>query len=122
MEHRTPGVEFEGTGKRAKRCVDCTHFDDSCRWLLNLTGDETACDWTPSRFQARAALVNGLAELRVLTFRITCACGTSTVLDAAAVTPGGRWFCPTCGVSWWVAYRETQGLTALTVEPWKVGA
>lgn len=35
-----------------KTCKDCIHFD-RCSWLLSLTGEEVACDWIPSKFQAR---------------------------------------------------------------------
>jgi hypothetical protein len=34
-------------------CGDCIHWD-RCHFLISsLTGAETACDWTPSRFWAR---------------------------------------------------------------------
>lgn len=33
-----------------KTCSDCVHFD-RCKSLMNyMTGDETECDWTPSKF------------------------------------------------------------------------
>lgn len=33
----------------AERCAACIHIE-RCRWLLSRTGEETSCDWTPSRF------------------------------------------------------------------------
>lgn len=32
-------------------CRDCIHLP-RCRWLLQRTGEETECDWSPSRFVA----------------------------------------------------------------------
>lgn len=35
-------------------CRDCAHFGPKCSWLISsLTGDETRCDWSPSRFKPR---------------------------------------------------------------------
>lgn len=36
-----------------KSCRDCRHFISTCEWLISYTGDETACDWAPSRFRPR---------------------------------------------------------------------
>jgi hypothetical protein len=30
-------------------CAECSHFE-RCKWLLSRQGDETECDWSPSRF------------------------------------------------------------------------
>lgn len=33
-----------------KTCTDCAHFFTRCRWLNHALGNETTCDWAPSRF------------------------------------------------------------------------
>jgi hypothetical protein len=33
-----------------RKCRDCKHFTAKCEWLISLTGDETECDWSPSKF------------------------------------------------------------------------
>lgn len=38
------------------KCSKCIHFD-RCKWLLSRTGEETFCDWTPSRFSEDDPLV-----------------------------------------------------------------
>jgi len=30
-------------------CAGCQHFE-RCKWLIARTGEETECDWTPSRY------------------------------------------------------------------------
>ena len=32
-----------------KTCKDCIHFK-RCEWLIGLKGNETNCDWSPSKF------------------------------------------------------------------------
>lgn len=37
-----------------KTCADCRYFVPKCSWLIgSLTGDETLCDWDPSRFRPK---------------------------------------------------------------------
>lgn len=31
------------------KCKDCLHFE-RCKWLIGINGNETECDWNPSRF------------------------------------------------------------------------
>lgn len=33
-----------------KSCNDCANFKPTCQWLISLSGNETNCDWNPSRF------------------------------------------------------------------------
>jgi len=33
-----------------KTCRDCVWFKPKCSWLLSYSGDETECDWIPSKF------------------------------------------------------------------------
>jgi hypothetical protein len=37
-----------------RTCADCTSFSH-CQWLLQRKGNETECDWSPSRFLRKAA-------------------------------------------------------------------
>ncbi len=32
-------------------CNECAHFLTHCKWLLSRKGQETKCDWIPSRFE-----------------------------------------------------------------------
>jgi hypothetical protein len=44
-----------------KTCSTCIHFE-RCKWLLSYSGDETSCDWIPSRYvpkQDKAAREGG---------------------------------------------------------------
>jgi hypothetical protein len=36
-------------------CSECKHFN-RCQFLLQRTGEETECDWEPSRFLAEGAI------------------------------------------------------------------
>lgn len=38
-----------------KTCKDCRHFFTKCIWFLGLRGNETVCDWVPSRFREKPA-------------------------------------------------------------------
>lgn len=33
-----------------KTCADCAHFNQ-CDWLFSCVPENTACDWSPSRFR-----------------------------------------------------------------------
>lgn len=33
-----------------KTCHDCVHFS-RCSWLIGIKGNETICDWLPSKFK-----------------------------------------------------------------------
>jgi len=34
-----------------KTCKDCSHWKKTCEWLISSRkGNETTCDWNPSRF------------------------------------------------------------------------
>lgn len=38
-----------------KTCKDCFWWKSPCSWLIaSLTGDETTCDWSPSKFKEKA--------------------------------------------------------------------
>ena len=32
-------------------CLDCVHFNKTCKWLLSREGSERECDWFPSKFK-----------------------------------------------------------------------
>lgn len=32
-------------------CASCASFEKKCKWLLSLSGEETECDWQPSRYR-----------------------------------------------------------------------
>lgn len=34
-------------------CSDCAYWK-RCSWLIGLNGEETECDWEPSRFKPKA--------------------------------------------------------------------
>lgn len=38
---------------KGKTCSDCIHAS-RCAWLIGIKGNETQCDWLPSRFAQRA--------------------------------------------------------------------
>lgn len=43
-------------------CGDCAHFARKCSWFISsLTGKETRCDWSPSRFRMKP-VVGGAPE------------------------------------------------------------
>jgi hypothetical protein len=53
-ELATPAPEGEtALLPEGKCCADCAHFQ-RCHWLLSRTGEETVCDWIPSRFRQHA--------------------------------------------------------------------
>jgi hypothetical protein len=53
-EHRCPAPEGEtALLPEGKCCADCAHFQ-RCHALLSRTGEETVCDWIPSRFRQHA--------------------------------------------------------------------
>jgi hypothetical protein len=35
-------------------CADCVHYTRTCSWLISYSGQEVQCDWSPSKFRARA--------------------------------------------------------------------
>lgn len=32
------------------KCKDCVNFTTHCKWLLSRKGNETECDWNPTKF------------------------------------------------------------------------
>jgi hypothetical protein len=40
-------------------CADCAHWEPICSWLLAAarSGNETRCDWAPSRFRPKRLVV-----------------------------------------------------------------
>ena len=76
-----------------KTCRDCRFFASKCEWLLSYTGDETACDWDPSRFAPRrlieivgpSTFLNGVERPGTVHYRRM---EGDPLIDEAIKTPG----------------------------------